>query len=128
MTQRIFRYNSIELEDPGPQYDSAEVRNLYSATYPEIVNAAIEGPTKEGDKVVYTFRRAVGTKGAGLRERLESIAAGNPQPAAPGEVDPGFARTHAAAFAAWDAFAESRRSGHDAERLVAPGQLLAPLA
>lgn len=64
MTQRIFRYNSIELEDPGPQYDPVDVRNLYSATYPEITSAAIEGPDKDGDKVVYTFRRAVGTKGS----------------------------------------------------------------
>jgi PRTRC genetic system protein C len=60
--QRVFRYNSVELPDPGGTAD--EVRELYSATYPEIVNAAIEGPEEKDGKLVYTFRRAVGTKGA----------------------------------------------------------------
>lgn len=61
---RTFLYNNIELEDPGREHDAVDVRNLYSATYPEIVNAAIEGPEEKSGKIVYTFRRAVGTKGA----------------------------------------------------------------
>lgn len=61
--QRVFRYNSVELEDPGPDHDPVDVRNLYSATYPEITSAAIEGPEQKDGKLVYTFRRAVGTKG-----------------------------------------------------------------
>jgi PRTRC genetic system protein C len=62
---RVFMYNSVELEDPGPEHDAVDVRNLYSATYPEIVSAAIEGPELKNGKRVYTFRRAVGTKGHG---------------------------------------------------------------
>jgi len=127
MTQRIFRYNSIELEDPGPEHDPVDVRNLYSATYPEILNAAIEGPEKDGDKVVYTFRRAVGTKGAGLRERLESIAAGKPQPAQQRGLDPALVKKHADDFGAWGRFAEAcTRSG--GSRLAAPAEVLAPIA
>lgn len=60
---RAFRYNSVDLPDPGAQYKPEAVRELYSATYPEIVNAAIEGPEEKDGKLVYTFRRAVGTKG-----------------------------------------------------------------
>lgn len=77
---REFRYNNIELEDPGPQHDAVDVRNLYSATYPEIVSAAIEGPELKDGKRVYTFRRAVGTKGAaaaaGARASLQALASG----------------------------------------------------
>ncbi len=61
---RVFRYNSVELEDPGHEHDPVDVRNLYSATYPEITAAAIEGPEVKDGKRVYTFRKAVGTKGA----------------------------------------------------------------
>lgn len=60
---RVFRYNSVELEDPGLEHDPIEVRNLYAATYPEITSAAIEGPDVKDGKRVYTFRKAVGTKG-----------------------------------------------------------------
>lgn len=61
---RVFRYNSVDLQDPGLQYTAEAVRELYSATYPEIVNAAIEGPEEKDGKLVYTFRRAVGRKGS----------------------------------------------------------------
>ena len=63
--ERVFRYNSIELPDPGPQYGAEAVRDLYANTYPEITTAAIEGPEQKDDRLVYTFRRAVGTKGCG---------------------------------------------------------------
>lgn len=61
---RAFLYNSVELPDPGKNYSATQVRDLYSATYPEILNAAIEGPEEKNGKLVYTYRRAVGTKGA----------------------------------------------------------------
>ncbi len=60
---RTFRYNSVDLPDPGPQYTAEQVRDFFAATYPEIVSAAIEGPEEKDGKLVYTFRRAVGTKG-----------------------------------------------------------------
>jgi PRTRC genetic system protein C len=60
---RTFRYNSVDLPDPGAQYTVEQVRDFYSATYPEITSAAVEGPEEKDGKLVYTFRRAVGTKG-----------------------------------------------------------------
>jgi PRTRC genetic system protein C len=65
---RAFRYNSVALPDPGPQYTLEQVRDLFAATYPEIVNAAIEGPEEKSGELVYTFRRAVGTKGGSTKE------------------------------------------------------------
>jgi PRTRC genetic system protein C len=61
---REFRYNSVVLPDPDPNMSLEQVRDTFSTLYPEIVNADIEGPESAGTKVVYTFRRAVGTKGA----------------------------------------------------------------
>lgn len=61
---RSFAYNGIALPDPGPELTTEQVRDVYSATYPEITTASIEGPEQKGDRLVYTFRRAVGTKGA----------------------------------------------------------------
>lgn len=61
---RAFRYNSVDLQDPGPSFNLEQVRDFYATMYPEIVSAAIEGPEQKDDKLVYTFRRAVGTKGS----------------------------------------------------------------
>lgn len=60
---RVFRYNGIELPDPGAQLSVDQVRDLYSANFPELTSAVAEGPTASGDKLVWEFRRAVGTKG-----------------------------------------------------------------
>lgn len=61
---RSFAYNGITLPDPGSDLSPEQVRDVYSATYPEITTASIEGPEQKGDRLIYTFRRAVGTKGA----------------------------------------------------------------
>lgn len=61
--ERAFKYNSVDLTDPGPQYTPEQVRDFYAAAYPEIVSAGIDGPEQANGKLVYTFRRAVGTKG-----------------------------------------------------------------
>lgn len=66
---RVFKYNSVDLPDPGPDLSAEDVRELYSATYPEILNATIEGPEQSGGQLVYTFKRAVGTKGLHLHAR-----------------------------------------------------------
>ena len=60
---RAYSYNGIDLPDPGAHMSNEEVRELYSATYPELTTANLEGPEVRGDRLVYTFRRAVGTKG-----------------------------------------------------------------
>lgn len=60
---REFIYNGARLTDPAPSFTLQQVRDFYANTYPEIVNAEIEGPEVRGNRNVYTFRRAVGTKG-----------------------------------------------------------------
>ena len=41
---RQFRYNGAKLADPSPAFSLQQVRDFYANTYPEIVNAEIEGP------------------------------------------------------------------------------------
>lgn len=60
---RVFSYNGMELPDPGATLSVQDVRDVYSAAYPELNTAAIEGPETRNDRLVYTFRRAAGTKG-----------------------------------------------------------------
>lgn len=61
--ERVFLYNGMRLPDPSPTMTPSQVRDVYGAAYPEITNADIEGPAQKGDKLEFTFRRAVGTKG-----------------------------------------------------------------
>lgn len=61
---RAFRYGSLDLPDPGMQYTPDAVRDFYTNVHPELATAAIEGPDEKDGKLVWTFRKAVGTKGA----------------------------------------------------------------
>ena len=58
------RHNGVTFPDPGPTFSPDDVRDLYSAQYPELTTAAIDGPTTEGDVMRFTFVRAAGAKGA----------------------------------------------------------------
>jgi PRTRC genetic system protein C len=60
---RSFSYNGLKLGDPDPDLTPEQVRDLYSATYPEITTAVIEGPDATGTTLHYKFTRAIGTKG-----------------------------------------------------------------
>jgi PRTRC genetic system protein C len=60
---RSFSYSGMALPDPGKLLSLEEVRDVYSAAYPELVSASIEGPEKRGDNLIYTFKKGVGTKG-----------------------------------------------------------------
>lgn len=60
---REFRYNAVKLADPSPAMTLVQARDFYANVYPEIISADIDGPELVGDKQIYTFRRAVGTKG-----------------------------------------------------------------
>ena len=72
--QRRFLYNGITLPDV-PGLEPKAVRELYSAQYPELLSAEIEaGPIQDGVQE-FTFRKAVGTKGAGKAGRLACFAA-----------------------------------------------------
>ena len=60
---REFRYDQLRLPDPNPRLSVDEVRTAFSATYPEIATAALTGPEAVGNKLVYHFAKAIGTKG-----------------------------------------------------------------
>ena len=40
---REFTYNGVAFVDPGPSFSPEDVRDLYSAQYPELTTAAIDG-------------------------------------------------------------------------------------
>ena len=60
--KRSYRYNGITLPDV-PGLSPREVRDLYSAQYPELVSAEIDAGEIANGRQEITFRRAVGTKG-----------------------------------------------------------------
>ncbi|MDX8121599.1 PRTRC system protein C [Janthinobacterium sp. GMG2] len=72
---REFRYNGVVLQDPNSTFNLVQVRDFYATVYPEIISADIEGPEQLGAKSVYTFRRAVGTKGCELTSLIRDVGA-----------------------------------------------------
>lgn len=60
---RVFSYNGAELPCPGASLSVNEVRDIYSATFPELTNATVDGPEAKGDKLVFTFVKTAGAKG-----------------------------------------------------------------
>ena len=59
---RRYRYNGVTLPDVAGM-SQKEIRDLYSAQYPELISAEIEtGEVVDGVQEI-TFKRAVGTKG-----------------------------------------------------------------
>jgi PRTRC genetic system protein C len=65
VNKRVFKHNGNPLSDPDTSMSPAAVKDLYSAMYPELLNAEIKGPDVVADELVYTFHRTTGTKGAG---------------------------------------------------------------
>ncbi|WJN72038.1 PRTRC system protein C [Burkholderia anthina] len=61
---REFAYNGMALMDPGPAFSPDQVRDLYTAQYPELTTAAVDGPEMKGEVALYKFVRAAGAKGA----------------------------------------------------------------
>ena len=60
---RIFQFQGVRLPDPNPEMSVEEVKALYAAQYPELATAVVNGPQAAGDKMRYTFERAIGSKG-----------------------------------------------------------------
>jgi PRTRC genetic system protein C len=60
---REFNYLGVRLPDPNPSLTPDQVRDCYCHLYPEITTATIEGPEAAGNKLIYRFTRAIGTKG-----------------------------------------------------------------
>lgn len=61
--RRVFEYAGVCFEDPNSAMSVEQVRGLLATQYPEIATAALTGPETVGDKCVYRFERAIGTKG-----------------------------------------------------------------
>ncbi|WP_321871217.1 PRTRC system protein C [Paraburkholderia tropica] len=60
---REFTYNGMKFADPGPAFSPNDVRDLFSAQYPELTTAAVDGPEFVGEVAIYKFVRAAGAKG-----------------------------------------------------------------
>jgi PRTRC genetic system protein C len=61
--RRIFRYNALEIPDPDPNMSVDKIKRLLANQYPELNNAAVEGPERVGGDHVFTLKRSIGTKG-----------------------------------------------------------------
>lgn len=70
---REFKHGSVTLADPNPAFTLEQVREFYAIIYPELLNADIEGPELRGNRQIYTFRRAVGTKGSTISEAIANL-------------------------------------------------------
>ena len=60
--KRSFKYKDITLNDI-PNMSLEEIKDFYSNTYPELINANISAPDVVGEEIVYTFSSKVGVKG-----------------------------------------------------------------
>ena len=60
---REFSWNGVKIPDPGGHLAPEEVRAVLATMYPDIATATITGPEAVGDKLVYRFVAAIGTKG-----------------------------------------------------------------
>ncbi len=63
VVERDFVYHGAVLADPNPRFSIEEVRSFYATQFPELTNAAITGPENVGERLRYSFERAIGSKG-----------------------------------------------------------------
>ena len=63
LVEREFVYHGTTLADPNPKLPIEDVRSFYATQFPELTNAAITGLETVGDRLRYTFERAIGSKG-----------------------------------------------------------------
>lgn len=61
--KRQFTFNGVTLPDPGEEFTPEEVKDVYSAQYPDITTAIVEAPVVHETHIEYKFVRNVGTKG-----------------------------------------------------------------
>lgn len=69
--KRVFLYNGTRLADLNPALSPAAVKDTYSAMYPELLNAEINGPVITPTELEFTFHRTTGTKGREAVEKPE---------------------------------------------------------
>jgi PRTRC genetic system protein C len=136
--ERRFFYNGITLPDV-PGLEPKAVRELYSAQYPELLSAEIEaGPIQDG-ALEFTFRKAVGTKGAARHSRRLARFVADVRAQAEGTLPPAETRLAEAlrrpaterTSRAWHAFATqslvTAATATAPQRIVPPSDALAPL-
>lgn len=133
---RTFNYQGIMLPDV-PGLAPREVRDLYSAQYPELISAEIDGGEVVNGRQDYTFRKAVGVKGGtrgegarltALRQRIQDEAEG--RVGSDPRLDQALTRRAVQAYAqAWSGFAELGSAQHGSVRapVTASSDMLAPL-
>lgn len=61
--KRTFSFNDVPLNDPGLDFTVDEVKEVYSAQYPDLITALTEGPELKDDVAHYRFVRNIRTKG-----------------------------------------------------------------
>lgn len=61
--KRSFEFNGVKLSAPNENMTIEQIRDLYATQFPEIATATVTGPEAVGDKLVYRFFRAIGSKG-----------------------------------------------------------------
>ncbi|TXG86268.1 MAG: PRTRC system protein C [Thermomicrobiales bacterium] len=61
--KRKFRFQGIELDDPGPHMKPDDVRDMYAAAYAELTTAEVICLGIENDNQVFEFKKKVGDKG-----------------------------------------------------------------
>lgn len=52
-----------ELADPNPDFTPEEVLKYYSVMHPELTNSSVFGPEVKENKLEFSFKTSVGTKG-----------------------------------------------------------------
>lgn len=134
--QRVFRYNGFTLPDV-PGLAPREVRDLYSAQYPELVSAEVEAGEVHHGEQEFVFRKTVGVKGATPRrgERLaalrqQALDAAQGRTGSDARIVAALSRRRAqVCHQAWSQFAETggRRGETRACPVVVPSDVLAPL-
>jgi len=63
VVSREFNFNGVKIPDPDKALSPEEVRSVLATIYPDIATASITGPEPVGNKLRYTFVRAIGAKG-----------------------------------------------------------------
>ena len=61
---RYMKFNGVRLQAINPKLTVEEIRTAYAHQYPDIATATITGPEAVGDKLRYSFSRAVEILGA----------------------------------------------------------------
>ncbi|MDE1544113.1 PRTRC system protein C [Dechloromonas agitata] len=130
--RRVFRYNGVQLPDV-PGMEARDVRDLYSAQYPELISAEVEAGEVVDGVQEYTFRKAVGTKGGGGLAALKAAVAveAEGRTDAAGKLAQALTRRGTQERGgAWGAFVlRTRRDANErhAARILLTSDMLAPL-